>query len=74
MSSATYFSRHFLKASEASYVYILNEQEFIENAKNNQFWKLEAYGRTVLPDMCILIRQKLVESAKIGKNTTILWF
>ena len=24
-------------ASEASYVYILNEQEFIENAKNSQF-------------------------------------
>ena len=31
------------------------------------FWKSEACGQTVLPDMSILIRQKLVENAKIRK-------
>ena len=31
------------------------------------FWKPEAYGQTTLPDMSILIRQKLVENAKIEK-------
>ena len=41
-------------ASEASYVYILMN-----------FWKLEAYGQTVLPDRSVSIGQKLVEIAKI---------
>ena len=27
-------------ASEASYVYILNGQKFIKNAKNSQFWRV----------------------------------
>ena len=27
-------------ASEASYVYILNEQKFIKNAKNGPFWRV----------------------------------
>ena len=27
-------------ASEASYVYILSGQKFIENAKNSQFWRV----------------------------------
>ena len=27
-------------ASEASYVYILSGQKFIENAKNGQFWRV----------------------------------
>ena len=31
------------------------------------FWKPEACGQTVLPDRSVLIRQKLVESAKIQK-------
>ena len=31
------------------------------------FWKLEAFGQTVLPDRSILIGKKLVESAKIEK-------
>ena len=31
------------------------------------FWKPEACGQTVLPDMSILIWQKLVENAKIKK-------
>ena len=40
-------------ASEASYVYILNGQKFIKNAK---IWQdFEAYGQTVLPDKSILI-------------------
>ena len=31
------------------------------------FWKLEAWGQTVLPDRSVLIGQKLVENAKIQK-------
>ena len=31
------------------------------------FLKPESYGQTVLPDMAVLIGQKLVESAKIQK-------
>ena len=31
------------------------------------FWKPEACGQTVLPDMSVLIGQKLVENAKIRK-------
>ena len=31
------------------------------------FWKPEACGQTVLPDRSVLIGQKLVENAKIGK-------
>ena len=58
-------------ASEASYVYILSRQKFIENAKKSSilasFWKHEACGQTVLPDRSILIGQKLVENAKIPK-------
>ena len=55
--------------SEASYVYILNGQKLIKNAKKwsilASFWKPEAYGQTVLPDRSVLIGQKLVENAKI---------
>ena len=57
-------------ASEASYVYILSGQKFIKNGKNGQFgefWKPEACSQTVLPDRLILMRQKLVENAKIEK-------
>ena len=31
------------------------------------FWKPEATGQKVLPDWSILIGQKLVENAKLGK-------
>ena len=31
------------------------------------FWKIEAYGQTVLPDRSVLIKQKLVENTKINK-------
>ena len=51
--------------SEASYVYILNEQKFIKNAKNAQFD--EFFGQTELPDMSILIGQNLAKNAKIEK-------
>ncbi len=44
------------------------EQKFIKNVKNDQFWKAEACGQTVLPDRLILIRQKLAENAK-AKNS-----
>ena len=30
-------------ASEASYVYILSGQQFIENTKNGLFWRLLAF-------------------------------
>ena len=50
--------------------------KFIRNAKDGSilasFWKLEAYGQTVLPDRSLLIGQKLVENAKIEKNATFL--
>ena len=40
--------------SEASYVYILNGQKLIKNAKIGPFWRVfekpEACGQTVLPD------------------------
>ena len=51
-------------ASEASYVYNKSGQKFI---KNGEFLNSEVGGQTVLPDMSILIGQKLVENAKIEK-------
>ena len=58
-------------ASEASYVYILSGQKLIKNAQKwcilASFWKPEACGQTVLPDRSVLIGQKWVENAKIGK-------
>ena len=46
------------------------DQKFIKNAKNCQFGefsKLEACSQTVLPDSPILVGQKLVKNAKVGK-------
>ena len=58
-------------ASEASYVYILKGQKLIKNAKKwsilASYWKPEACGQIVLPDMSVLIGQKMVENAKIQK-------
>ena len=54
-------------ASEASYVYILSGQKLLKNSILASFWKLDAWGQTVLPDRSILIGQKLVENAKIEK-------
>ena len=46
-------------ASEASYVYMLSGQKFIENAKNCQFWRFlekpKDCCQIVLPDMSLLI-------------------
>ena len=53
-------------ASVASYVYILSGQKLTKNAKDG-FRKSEACGQTVLPDRSLLIGQKLVKKAKIGK-------
>ena len=57
--------------SEASHVYNLSRQKFIENAKKwsnvASFWKSEACSQTVLPDMSLLKGQKLMENAKIQK-------
>ena len=52
-------------ATEASYVYILSGQNLIKNSKT--FWQPEAYCQTVLPDRLFVIRQKLMENAKIEK-------
>ena len=57
-------------ASEASYVYILIKQKFIENVKSAQFWrvfdKLKLVGKQCyIPDRSILIGQQLVVNAKI---------
>ena len=58
-------------ASEASYVYILSGQKFIKNAKKwsilASFWKLETCFQTVLPDISLIIVQKLMKNAKIQK-------
>ena len=57
-------------ASEAGYFYILSGQKYIKYAKKvnlTSFWKTEACGQTVLPDMSTLIGQKLMENAKIEK-------
>ena len=54
-------------ASEASYVYILSEQKFIKNAKNypsgRVFESLKLAVKTVLPEMSILKRQRLMGNA-----------
>ena len=56
-------------ASEASYVYVLSGQKLIKNAQKwsnlASFWKPKTFGQTELPDMSVLIGQKLVENAKI---------
>ena len=59
-------------ASEASYVYILSKQKFIENAKNYPFWRVFENLKLVVkqcyqPDRSILVERKLVENAKIRK-------
>ena len=48
-------------ASKASYLYILSENW----STLASFWKPEACGETELPDMSVLIGQKLVENTKI---------
>ena len=53
--------------SEANYVYILSGQKFLKMPNLASFWKREAYSQTVLPDMSVVIRQKMVEKAKIQK-------
>ena len=55
-------------ASEASYIYNLSRQKFLNNAKNAPFWRVfENFklGVKVLPDMSLLIGQKMMENAKI---------
>ena len=72
----TVFENHWKKShstlrAEASYGYILSGQKFFKNAKNSQFWRVleNLCGQTVLPDMSLLIGQKLVENAKIQNAT-----
>ena len=62
---------HSTLRAEASYGYILSGQKFFKNAKNSQFWRVleNLCGQTVLPDMSLLIGQKLVENAKIQNAT-----
>ena len=51
-----------------NYVYILRS---LKNAKNGPIWRVfekpKACCQTELPDRSIVIGQKLVENAKIGK-------
>ena len=58
-------------ASDASYVYILSGQKFIEKCQKwsdlASFRKPKTCGQTVLPDKSVLIGQKLVENAIIQK-------
>ena len=57
-----------------SYIYILSGQKFIKSAKMvnlASFWKPVACGQTVLPDMSILVGQKLMENAEIEKSFAI---
>ena len=37
------------------------------------FWKPETCGQTVLPDMSVLIGQKLVENDKIQNSNATFW-
>ena len=52
-------------ASEASYIDIFSGQKF--NSQFDEVLKALGSGQTVLPESSILIRQKLVENAKIEK-------
>ena len=63
-------------ASEASYVHFMSGQKLIKNAKMvnlASFWKLEAFGQTVLPDMLLFIEQKLVKNAKLEISYATFW-
>ena len=53
-------------ASEASYIY-KNWLKMPKMLNLASFWKPKACGQTELPDRSVLIGQKLVENAKIGK-------
>ena len=55
-------------ASEASYVY-KSSLKMPKIVNLGVFFKPEPWGQTVLPDMSVLITQKLVESAKEFSNT-----
>ena len=54
-----------LFVSEVSYIYILSGQKFIKNGPIRLVF--ENWGQTVLPEMSILIAQKLVKNA-ISEN------
>ena len=63
------FENHRKSLIQASYVYILSGQHSLSKMPKMvhlaTFWKAEACGPTVLPDMSILVSQKLSEYAKI---------
>ena len=61
----------FNMVSEANYVYILSKMPKMLNLAS--FWKRDGCGQTVLPDMSILIGQKLVENAKIKISNETFW-
>ena len=54
-------------ASEASYVYNLDKSSLKMTKMVNlaSFWNSEVCGQTVLPDITVLIGQKLEDNAKI---------
>ena len=57
-------------AREASYVYNLSGQKFVKIPKIVNSGKPKAFGQTALPDMSVIITQKLVKNVKsdIFKN------
>ena len=60
-----------IASKASSYVYILNVQKLIKNAKKwsilASFRKPEAYGQTVLPEKSFPIGDKLIENIKKEK-------
>ena len=60
----TYFCPIF---TEKSLIQQCERSELRLHFKRTKVPKLETYSQTVLPDMSILIGQKLVENAKNGK-------
>ena len=62
-------------ASEASYIYILSGQKFINNAKISPlvFLKLEACGQTVLPDRSLLIDKNWWKMSKLKNSNETCW-
>ena len=65
----------FSSASEASYVYNLRGQTFIQFVKNDIIWRIlktwSLWSNSVTRQVTIFIGQKLVENAKIEKSLNV---
>ena len=60
------------KSQRKSLIQQCERSELRLHFKRTKVPKLETYSQTVLPDMSILIGQKLLDNAKIEKNCEIL--